>query len=65
MPDDRDDDSVYELACTVCPFRTTVEGDVDGVLDAIEAHQDEVGNRVADHLVEFQTVPASRDARAD
>lgn len=44
----------YRLACTACSFSTVVDGDVDAVFDAIEAHQADFDADPEAHLVDFE-----------
>lgn len=47
--------TTYRLSCTACAFTTTVEGDLDAVMDRVEEH---TGGRDTDdtHFVEFEVV---------
>lgn len=49
----------FELVCTDCAFTTTFEGDIDGLYDVIEGHQDRMRNSPADHSVDFEAVSSS------
>lgn len=44
----------YRLDCTSCSFTTTVEGDLDAVMDRVEGHTGADG--AAAHFVEFEVV---------
>ena len=46
----------FALECTDCAFTTTVEDDVDGVFDVIEAHQSEMHSSQNDHFVNFEAI---------
>lgn len=44
----------YELACNDCGFTEIVEGDVDVVYDAVEAHVGKFGSGPQAHSVNFE-----------
>lgn len=46
--------NVYELTCTDCAFETTVEGSVFDALDVADSHQDEHGQALTEHFVNFE-----------
>lgn len=58
MGQDRPDDATaqaerrrYDLQCNDCAFARVVEGNVDDVLDVIEAHHDEYRSPQERHIV--------------
>ena len=58
MADDRSSDEAappsrrrYDLRCNDCAFERVVEGDIDDVLDVIEAHHDEYRSEEERHVV--------------
>jgi len=58
MGEDRPDDATarskrrrYDLRCNDCAFSRVVEGNVDDVLDVIEAHHDEYRSDQERHIV--------------
>jgi len=57
MGEDRPDEATapprrrYDLRCNDCAFARVVEGDVDDVLDVIEAHHEEYRSDGERHIV--------------
>jgi uncharacterized protein YqgV (UPF0045/DUF77 family) len=47
----RPEQRVYDLACNDCAFERVVEGEIDEVLDVIEAHHDEYRTPTERHIV--------------
>lgn len=45
----------YRLSCTTCSFAATVEGDLDAVMERVEAHTASADGD-ASHFVEFEIV---------
>lgn len=48
--------NTYELTCNDCTFETTVEGDIFDALDAADTHQEEHGETLTGHFVNFELV---------
>lgn len=45
----------YRLSCTTCSFAATVEGDLDAVMDRVDAHT-AAADGDGSHFVEFEVV---------
>lgn len=65
MTDGSNGARTYELVCTDCAFTTTFEGDIDGLYDVIEGHQDRMRNSPEDHFVDFELVSSAVATNAD
>lgn len=46
--------NTYKLHCNDCSFESTVEGDCHDELEVADAHQEEYGETLTDHFVNFR-----------
>ena len=44
----------FELSCTACDFATTIETNIDAVLDTVEEHEQRYEDSPRDHFVNFE-----------
>lgn len=50
---------VFELICTDCAFKATVEGSLFEALSVADSHQEEYGVAAAGHFVNFERKDAT------
>lgn len=65
MPTSGDHPRAYELSCNDCSFATEYEGDIDGLYDVVDSHQEEMQTDPADHFVDFESIALNVQEASD